>query len=161
MMGSFLTRVLLMGLGCVYPAYECYKTVEKHDLEIEQLKFWCQYWIIVALLAVCERVGDNIISWLPLYGEAKLALVLSLWHPKTRATVHFYSSFLRPYVAKHQQEIDLNLAKMKENAAMVANLAWQKALSYGQKRFLEVLQFISYQSAICRSQTHQESTSKL
>lgn len=33
-----------MVFGYAYPAYECYKTVEKNKPEIEQLLFWCQYW---------------------------------------------------------------------------------------------------------------------
>ena len=35
-----------MAFGYAYPAYECYKAVEKNKPEIEQLRFWCQYWYI-------------------------------------------------------------------------------------------------------------------
>lgn len=83
--------VFRMMLGYVYPAYECYKAVEMNKPEIEQLRFWCQYWsvsppfcllscylfgyekpfwnlfvcyrILVALLSVFERIGDAFISW--------------------------------------------------------------------------------------------------
>ncbi|KAI3447971.1 hypothetical protein Pfo_004636 [Paulownia fortunei] len=153
MMGSFLTRLLLMVFGYVYPAYECYKTVERHDLEMDQLKFWCQYWILVALLTTCERVGDNILSWLPLYSEVKVALVFYLWHPKTRGTVYIYSSFLRPYLVKHEKEIDLYLLNVRNKAALITTLLWQKALSYGHYTFFEVLQYASSQSAF-RSQNN-------
>ncbi|KAK4477161.1 hypothetical protein RD792_016374 [Penstemon davidsonii] len=146
MLGSLLTRVLLIVLGYVYPAYECYKTVEKHDLSIDQLKFWCQYWILVAVLTLFERVGDYIISWLPLYGEAKIALVLYLWHPKTRGTVYIYGSFLKLYLVKHEKEIDLKLQKMRNKAGIITTLVMQKVLSYGQSRFFEVLQYVSSQS---------------
>lgn len=73
MIGSFITRILVyvydhslgwvcavvfefnyfifqclcvcrMVFGYAYPAYECYKAVEKNRPEIEQLRFWCQYW---------------------------------------------------------------------------------------------------------------------
>ncbi|XXG72848.1 hypothetical protein AAC387_Pa07g1856 [Persea americana] len=40
MLGSFLNRGLVMVLGYTYPAYECFKIVEKNKLEIEQLRFW-------------------------------------------------------------------------------------------------------------------------
>ncbi|KAF0910610.1 hypothetical protein E2562_003042 [Oryza meyeriana var. granulata] len=62
MMGGFLSRVLLLAFGYAYPAYECYKTVELNKPEIEQLIFWCQYWILVALMTVLERFGDFTIS---------------------------------------------------------------------------------------------------
>uniref|UniRef100_A0A0D9Z4Q5 HVA22-like protein n=1 Tax=Oryza glumipatula TaxID=40148 RepID=A0A0D9Z4Q5_9ORYZ len=84
MIGGFLSRVLLLAFGYAYPAYECYKTVELNKPEIEQLIFWCQYWILVALMTVMERFGDFTISWLPFYSEAKLMFFIYLWYPKTK-----------------------------------------------------------------------------
>lgn len=33
-----------MLLGYAFPAFECYKVVEKNKVEIEELRFWCKYW---------------------------------------------------------------------------------------------------------------------
>jgi hypothetical protein len=41
----------------------------------------------VASLTVVERFADGAVSWLPMYGEAKLALVVYLWHPSTRVSI--------------------------------------------------------------------------
>jgi receptor expression-enhancing protein 1/2/3/4 len=87
MMGSFLTRGIIMLLGYVYPAYECFKIVERKKPELEHLRFWCQYWIIIAVLTVLERVGDILVSWVPMYSEAKLAFIIYLWYPKTKVCV--------------------------------------------------------------------------
>ncbi|KAK1274000.1 HVA22-like protein i [Acorus gramineus] len=146
MIGSFLTRVFVLILGYAYPAYECYKTVEKNKPEIEQLRFWCQYWILVAILTVSERIGDAFISWLPMYSEAKLAFFIYLWYPKTRGTTYVYESFFRPYVSKHENEIDRNLLELKARAGDIAVVYWQKASSYGQTRFFEVMQYLASQS---------------
>ncbi|GAV67830.1 TB2_DP1_HVA22 domain-containing protein [Cephalotus follicularis] len=146
MIGSFLTRGLVMVFGYAYPAYECYKTVEKNKPEIEQLRFWCQYWILVAVLTVSERVGDAFISWLPMYSEAKLAFFIYLWYPKTKGTTYVYDSFFKPYVAKHENEIDRNLLELRTRAGDMAVLYWQRAASYGQTRIFEILQYISAQS---------------
>ncbi|XP_070668556.1 putative HVA22-like protein g [Malus domestica] len=105
-----------MTLGYAYPAYECYKTVEKNKPEIEQLRFWCQYWILVAVLTVCERVGYAFVSWVPMYSEAKLLFVIYLWFPKTKGTSYVYDSFFRPYLAKHENEIDRNLLELRTRA---------------------------------------------
>ncbi|XP_068646665.1 putative HVA22-like protein g [Aristolochia californica] len=147
MMGSFLTRGLVMVFGYAYPAYECFKTVEKNKPEIEQLIFWCQYWILVAVLTVFERVGDTFISWLPMYSEAKLAFFVYLWYPKTRGTSYVYDAFLRPYVAKHETEIDRNLLELRARAGDMAVLYWQKVASYGQTRIFEILQYVAAQSS--------------
>jgi hypothetical protein len=42
--------------------------------------------ILLAFLTTLESVADGTVSWLPLYGEAKLALVVYLWHPNTMAS---------------------------------------------------------------------------
>ncbi|KAL4650162.1 hypothetical protein ACB092_01G066800 [Castanea dentata] len=146
MIGSFLTRGLVMVFGYAYPAYECYKTVEKNRPEIENLRFWCQYWILVAVLTVCERVGDAFISWVPMYSEAKLAFFIYLWYPKTKGTTYVYDSFFRPYVSKHENEIDRNLLELRTRAGDMAILYWQRAASYGQTRIYEILQFVAAQS---------------
>ncbi|XP_057721525.1 HVA22-like protein i isoform X1 [Arachis stenosperma] len=146
MIGSFLTRGLVMVFGYAYPAYECYKEVEKNKPEIEQLRFWCQYWILVAVLTVFERIGDTFISWVPMYSEAKLAFFIFLWYPKTRGTTYVYDSFFRPYVAKHETEIDRNLLEMRTRAGDMAVLYWQRAASYGQTRIFDILQFVAAQS---------------
>ncbi|KAL0017012.1 hypothetical protein SO802_004081 [Lithocarpus litseifolius] len=135
-----------MIFGYAYPAYECYKTVEKNKPEIEHLRFWCQYWILVAVLTVCERVGDAFISWVPMYSEAKLAFFIYLWYPKTKGTTYVYDSFFRPYVSKHENEIDRNLLELRTRAGDMAILYWQRAASYGQTRIYEILQFVAAQS---------------
>jgi receptor expression-enhancing protein 1/2/3/4 len=83
-MGSFITRGMIMALGYAYPAYECFKIVERNRPDSEDLRFWCQYWIIIAVLTVLERVGDVLVSWVPMYSEAKLAFIIYLWYPKTK-----------------------------------------------------------------------------
>ncbi|CBI37947.3 unnamed protein product, partial [Vitis vinifera] len=136
-----LTRKLTFGYA--YPAYECFKTVDKNKPEIEQLVLWCQYWVLIALLTICERVSDAFISWLPLYGEAKLALFIYLRYPKTKGTTYIYNSFLRPYLAKHETEIDRNLLELRVKAREIAVVYWQKAVCHGQTMFFKILQYVS------------------
>lgn len=51
-----------MAFGYVYPAYECFKTVERRPLEIFQLLFWCHYWFVMpflmlsACLSICFKL---------------------------------------------------------------------------------------------------------
>ncbi|CAN6482598.1 unnamed protein product [Victoria cruziana] len=159
MMGSFITRGLVMILGYTYPAYECFKTVEKNKPEIENLRFWCQYWIIAAMLTVLERFGDAFISWVPMYDEAKLAFFIYLWYPRTKGTTYVYKTFVRPYLSKHETEIDHNLLELRVRAGDMAVLYWQKAASYGQTRFFEILQYVASQSSSPRPMQQQQQTS--
>nr|QDL88556.1 HVA22-like protein g-like isoform X1 [Cymbidium sinense]QDL88557.1 HVA22-like protein g-like isoform X2 [Cymbidium sinense]QDL88558.1 HVA22-like protein g-like isoform X3 [Cymbidium sinense]QDL88559.1 HVA22-like protein g-like isoform X4 [Cymbidium sinense] len=146
MIGSLLTRTLALVLGYAYPAYECFKVVELNRPEIEQLRFWCKYWILVAVLTVLERVGDTFISWLPMYSEAKVAFFVYLWYPKTRGATYVYETFLQPYVSSHENEIDRNLLELKTRAGDFAVVYWQKVANYGQTRVYEVLQYVASQA---------------
>lgn len=132
--------------GYVYPAYECFKTVEKNRPDVEQLQFWCQYWMIIAVLTMLERLGDTFISWLPMYSEAKLAFIIYLWYPKTKGTTYVYSTFLRPFVANHEREIDRHLNELRTRAGDLAFQYWQRGSVYAQSRFMEVLQYVASQS---------------
>ncbi|KNA15589.1 hypothetical protein SOVF_096890 [Spinacia oleracea] len=116
MLGDFIGRGLFMVLGYAYPAFECFKTVERNKVNIDELRFWCQYWIIIAVLSVCERFGDIFISWVPFYGELKLAFIIYLWYPKTKGTSYVYESLLRPFVCKHETDIDKNLQELRYRA---------------------------------------------
>ncbi|WMV27727.1 hypothetical protein MTR67_021112 [Solanum verrucosum] len=146
MIGSFITRVLVMVFGYAYPAYECFKTVEMNKPDIQQLRFWCQYWILVAMLTICERFGDAFISWVPMYSEAKLAFVIYLWCPKTKGTTYVYDAFFKPVILRHEPEIDKNLLELRTRAGDMFFLYWQKAASYGQTRVFDILQYIASQS---------------
>ncbi|XP_011074669.1 putative HVA22-like protein g [Sesamum indicum] len=161
MIGSFLTRGLVLIFGYAYPAYECYKSVELNKPDIEQLRFWCQYWILVAGLTVCERIGDTFIGWIPMYGEAKLAFFVYLWFPKTKGTTYIYDSFFKPYVSKHENEIDRNLLELRTRAGDIAVLYWQKGASYAQTRIYDILQYIALQSTPKRTAQPQNQGSQV
>ncbi|XP_074269068.1 putative HVA22-like protein g [Silene latifolia] len=146
MLGDFIGRGLFMILGYAYPAFECFKTVERNNADIHQLRFWCQYWIIVAVLSVCERFGDIFISWLPLYGEIKLAFIIYLWYPKTKGTSYVYESILRPLVSRHETDIDKHLQELRFRAWDLAIYYYQNCSDLGQSAFFNVIQYIANQS---------------
>ncbi|BAF26159.1 Os10g0177400 [Oryza sativa Japonica Group] len=146
MMGDFLSRVLLLAFGYAYPAYECYKTVELNKPEIEKLIFWCQYWILVALLTVLERFGDFAISWLPLYSEAKLMFFIYLWCPRTKGTSYVYETFFRPYISQYENDIDCSILDLRVRAGDMLVVYWQKVAIIGQTTFFNILKYASAQS---------------
>lgn len=135
-----------MVFGYAYPAYECFKTLEVNKPDIQQLSFWCQYWIIVATMTVCERIADSFISWVPMYSEAKLAFYIYLWFPKTKGTTYVYESFFKPVVQEHREEIDRNLEELKARAGDTIFSYSRKAVDYGKTRVLDILAYLAAQS---------------
>ncbi|XP_016495745.1 putative HVA22-like protein g [Nicotiana tabacum] len=160
MLGNFITSGLVLVLGYAYPAFECFKTVEKNKVEIEELRFWCQYWIIVAALRIFESFGDVFMSWLPMYGEAKLALFIYLWYPKIKGTAYIYETLLKPYVAKYEKDIDRSLLELRAKAWDLAIYYWQNCTELGQAKFLQMLEFIASQSKRGTLSSHEQKDEK-
>ncbi|GKB05409.1 putative HVA22-like protein g [Tanacetum coccineum] len=77
MIGSFLTRGLEMVFGYAYPAYECFKSVEKNKPDIEQLRFFSvSYWIL--RLFVSESLVEGV-----LLDERVVGLAMVVEMPET------------------------------------------------------------------------------
>ncbi|RDX67493.1 HVA22-like protein j, partial [Mucuna pruriens] len=133
-------------LGYAYPGFECYKSVEKNRVDIDELRFWCKYWIIVALFTVLERFPDIFIGWLPLYGEMKLVFFVYLWYPKTKGTAYIYETVLRPIVSRHENDIDRKIMEWKARAWDYIIFYWQYCAKYGSTAFIQVLQQVASQS---------------
>ncbi|TKY53140.1 HVA22 protein j [Spatholobus suberectus] len=153
MLGNFINRILILLLGYAYPGFECYKTVEKNRVDIEELRFWCKYWIIVALFTVLEKFTDILIGWLPMYGEMKLVLFVYLWYPKTKGTGYVYETLLRPYVSKHENDIDRKLLEWKARGWDYVIFYWQYCAKFGQTAFVQALQHLAAQSSRISSNT--------
>ncbi|KAK9062432.1 hypothetical protein SSX86_019618 [Deinandra increscens subsp. villosa] len=142
MLGELITNSLVLILGYAYPAFECFKTIENPGVGNAELRFWCQYWVIVAILTVFERVGDIFISWVPMYGELKLALIIYLWYPKTKGTGFVYDAMLRPFIVRHETDIETSLKQFRDRAWDVAIYYWQNSTELGQTKFFEIFQYL-------------------
>ncbi|GAU39116.1 hypothetical protein TSUD_22940 [Trifolium subterraneum] len=139
MLGDFINRCLILLLGYAYPGFECYKTVEKNRVDIEELRFWCKYWTIVALFTVLEK--------LPMYGEVKLVFFVYMWYPKTRGTSFIYETILRPYISKHENDIDRTIQEWKARGWDYVIFYWQYVAQFGHTAFLQALQQLASQSS--------------
>ncbi|CAH2059134.1 unnamed protein product [Thlaspi arvense] len=146
MLGDFIIRLLVLILGYTYPAFECFKTVEKNKVDIEELRFWCQYWILLALISSFERVGDIFISWLPLYGEMKVVFFVYLWYPKTKGTRHVYETLLKPYIAQHETEIDRKIMELRARAWDFFIFYFHNFAQAGQSTLIQAFQYVLAQS---------------
>ncbi|KAG1369732.1 HVA22-like protein [Cocos nucifera] len=144
MLGDLATGVLVMLFGYAYPAFECFKTLEQRQWpgEVEQLRFWCQYWVIVAIVTIIERFGDPLVSWVPMYGEAKLAFFVYLWYPKTKGSDLIYDTFLRPLVVQYEPDIEQRLRHLRAKSGELLVFYLKNFTDKGTTLFLEVLNYV-------------------
>ena len=142
MIEEFISRILILAFGYAYPAFQCFKTIEKNKVGIQELRFWCQYWIIVAVLTVLEIFLDVFISWLPLYRGVKLMFFIYLWHPSTKGSGYVYETLLQPYVAKHETRIDRSIAELKERTWNWVLSYWYNCADVSAKKAMHIIQIM-------------------
>ncbi|PKI37550.1 hypothetical protein CRG98_042063 [Punica granatum] len=149
-----------MILGYAYPAFQCFKALERHRANNDELRFWCQYWIIMALLTILERVADVIISWLPMYGELKLAFIIYLWYPKTKGTGYIYEAMLRPFMTNHETDLEKKLPEWRAKAWDLAIFYWQNCSDLGQSAIFQVFEYMAGQSGKYSKSSSKKSSKK-
>ncbi|XP_042040728.1 putative HVA22-like protein g isoform X1 [Salvia splendens] len=162
MIEELITRSLILVFGYAYPAFQCFKTLEKNKITVPELRFWCQYWVIVALISILERVLDIFISWIPFYRGIKLLLYIYLWHPGTKGTTYMYDKAVQPYVSKHESTIDWGIAELKQRSWDLVLRYWYKSVDMSSKNVIQCLQLLMTQvmnAALSRPQA-QEGQSK-
>lgn len=81
-----------------------------------------------------------------MFHGCKCGCLTQIWNAVVQGTTYIYHSLLRPFVAKHESEIDQNLNELRTRAGDVALLWWQRGSMYVQARFFELLQFLAAQS---------------
>jgi receptor expression-enhancing protein 1/2/3/4 len=62
------------------------------------------------LLTVFELFGDRLISWLPLYYEAKIAFVIWLTLPQFRGAAMLYNRVVHGYLVRYESHIDRHIS---------------------------------------------------
>uniref|UniRef100_A0A8R7QDQ6 HVA22-like protein n=2 Tax=Triticum urartu TaxID=4572 RepID=A0A8R7QDQ6_TRIUA len=107
--------------------------------------------VLVAMSMVVERFVDWMVSWLLMYGEAKLLLVIYLWHPSTRGAGHVYDGFLHLLVALHEADIDRGLLELMARARDVTTSQLKAAAAIGQVWLVEAARCVSSQLQAARS----------
>ncbi|KAM0864760.1 hypothetical protein ACQ4PT_043713 [Festuca glaucescens] len=138
MLGELLSRILLLLFGYAMPAFECFKTVEARPNDAHMLRFWCQYWIIVAMVIAVE----SFISWMPMYGEIKLAFFVYLWYPKTKGSDIVYDTFLRPMVMQYEPNIEQRLLHLRARSGHLLTFYMKNFADKGSAFFMDVLRYV-------------------
>jgi len=110
--GAVVSRLLIIGGGLLYPAYNSYKAVKAASLR-EYVR-WIMYWVVFAIYLTAETFTDIFVSWLPFYYEAKVLFVLWLALPYTKGSTFLYRKLIHPNLSRREQDIDLFLEHAKE-----------------------------------------------
>eukprot|EP00301_Raphidiophrys_heterophryoidea_P022572 c6700_g1_i1.p1 GENE.c6700_g1_i1~~c6700_g1_i1.p1 ORF type:complete len:178 (-),score=39.87 c6700_g1_i1:158-691(-) len=104
MIGSTLSGIIEVVLGLMCPAYATFKCL-KHGTEAEQQQ-WLVFWIVNAWFLCFGFFADIFLSWLPMYYETKVALLLWMVLPQTQGGIFLYNNYLLGALESHEDKID-------------------------------------------------------
>lgn len=117
-----LARPLCHFFGYFYPAYQSYKAVKANDPALHTQ--WLTFWIVSTYFSFVESFGDTLLSWLPFYYEAKVAVLVWLVAPYFKGATKIYERVLDPYLHRYEKDIDANLDQVKRRSAReIGNLS--------------------------------------
>jgi receptor expression-enhancing protein 1/2/3/4 len=127
MLGSFLSRLLIIGFGSLYPAYSSFKTIRSAN--VKHYVRWMMYWTVFALFSAAEYVADIFICWLPFYYEIKVLLVLWLMSSYTRGASHVYRKVLHPLLTRREIAIDQWIGDKQSQSIQILMDAGRKGVN--------------------------------
>ena len=117
-----VVRMTTITLGGLLPAFASFRALEEGDAAGQRALL--AYWVVFAALTAAEVPADAALSWLPLYGEAKLALLLWLLTPRLAGALQLYRGPLAGWLRRHQRSIERTLqhGQMQHGAWALAAL---------------------------------------
>ncbi|KVI10779.1 Carbohydrate kinase PfkB [Cynara cardunculus var. scolymus] len=101
---NIVVRTACCSVGVVLPVYSTFKAIETNNQDDQQK--WLLYWAAYGTFSVAEIFADRIIYWFPLYHHMKFAFLVWLQLPTTNGAKQLYMSHLRPFLLRHQANLD-------------------------------------------------------
>ncbi|XP_071738184.1 HVA22-like protein k [Rutidosis leptorrhynchoides] len=141
---NIVLKTACCSVGVVLPVYSTYKAIESKN-RIDQQK-WLVYWAAYGTFSVAEMFTDKLISWVPLYYHVKFAFLVWLQLPTTNGAKLIYMSHLRPFLLKHQANLDMIVSLLysetgKFISAHEGEIRFVKAV--GRKILMSAKQFVN------------------
>lgn len=114
--------LIVTALGFAYPAYQSVKAVESASKEDDTQ--WLIYWVVFGVFNIVEFFSDILLSWFPLYFLVKLIFLAWCMAPVSwNGSNTLYHKAIKPFVLRHQKNIDKALDEVGEKIDSYAQQA--------------------------------------
>jgi receptor expression-enhancing protein 5/6 len=121
-------------IGMFYPMYMSFKALETKDGDDDKL--WLTYWVVYALYKVADDFSGVLFFWVPFYYPIKLAFLVFLFAPQTKGAIQLYDKAIKPFMVKHQREIEASITKIGEAASLATQAAKEEAIRRGVEHMM-------------------------
>ncbi|KIK70782.1 hypothetical protein GYMLUDRAFT_254107 [Collybiopsis luxurians FD-317 M1] len=114
MLGVFFSAVCSWFAFCL-PCYATFKTLSQRPIAETDVERWCKYWVVIGGFVGLEYFAGWLFSWLPMYWEIKTVWLLFLSLPQIQGSTFIYDSYVQPFFAKNEKEIDAGIVSIQAN----------------------------------------------
>lgn len=94
------------------------------------------YWTTLSLFLAAENFLYPIISWFPFYSWIRFATHLYLVLPGQQGSVFLYQTYIHPFLAHHEKEIDVAIADSHEKAKQAGLQYLKKGIEWARVNVL-------------------------
>ncbi|KAK8199851.1 TB2/DP1, HVA22 family-domain-containing protein [Phyllosticta capitalensis] len=107
-------NLLTTGVSTLFPIFASYKALRTRDPA--QLTPWLMYWVVFTIGQTAEAYVGWAVDWLPFYAWLRFGAYCYLVAPGAAGAPHLYTTYVHPFLAEHEAEIDRFISEAHDNA---------------------------------------------
>ncbi|KAL8861496.1 MAG: hypothetical protein Q9178_002020 [Gyalolechia marmorata] len=133
-MFDIIPNLLSSILTILFPIFASYKALRTSDPA--QLTPWLMYWVVISCFSLIEYWTFFIVSWIPFYSYLRLFLLSYLVLPQTQGAHLIYQSYIHPFLAHHESDIDVLITNAHDRAKAVGLQYLKRAIDFVKQNLL-------------------------
>ncbi|KAL8715102.1 MAG: hypothetical protein Q9220_001059 [cf. Caloplaca sp. 1 TL-2023] len=133
-MFDILPNILSSLLTILFPIFASYKALRTSDPA--QLTPWLMYWVVISCFSLIEYWTYFVVSWLPFYAYIRLFLLSYLVLPQTQGAKLIYQSYIHPFLAHHESDIDVLITNAHDRARAIGLQYLKRAIDFVKQNVL-------------------------
>lgn len=94
------------------------------------------YWVVISCFSLVEYWTFFIVSWVPFYAYFRLFLLAYLVLPQTQGARLIYQSYIHPFLAHHESDIDTLITNAHDRAKTVGLQYLKRAIDFVKQNVL-------------------------
>ncbi|KAI4267863.1 MAG: hypothetical protein L6R38_008059 [Xanthoria sp. 2 TBL-2021] len=133
-MFDIIPNLLSSVVTILFPIFASYKALRTSDPA--QLTPWLMYWVVISCFSLVEYWTFFIVSWVPFYAYLRLFLLSYLVLPQTQGARLIYQSYIHPFLAHHESDIDTLITNAHDRAKAVGLQYLKRAIDFVKQNVL-------------------------
>ncbi|RAQ40587.1 HVA22 domain membrane protein [Aspergillus flavus] len=113
-MFDIIADLLSSIITILFPIFASFKALRSANPS--QLAPWLMYWVVLSAILMAESWTVWILGWLPFYSWIRLFFFSYLVLPQTQGARILYQTYVDPFLAQHEREIEEFIGRSHERA---------------------------------------------